>query len=586
MVLHPYGPDGGYAVKKKRVAVETTAEAYLTLLADRGIEYFFGNGGTDFPSIIEGLAKLRAEGRPCPIPILAPHEMLAVSMSHGYTMVTGRPQLVMVHVSVGTANSLIGLINANRLNVPMLFTAGRTPITESGMLGSRNVYIHWAQESFDQGAMVREFVKWDYELRNFEQLETVVDRALGISASHPRGPVYLVLPREVLAAPQKEFSYWEEPRTTRPARLFPDLDAIGAAAKMLAEASHPVLHVGMMGSDPEAVPELIALAELGAFPVVEDRFREFVNFPSNHPLHQGYALWEHFPKADAILTIESTVPWIPSQVQPRPETRFIQLAVDPNFSRYPIRGFPVDLSIQSESAPALAALREALRPLMASRETEIAERRESLEKSHAAQRAQWREEAENASTSNPIEYVWLARCINDALGEDDILVNEYDMVGTQLTRTRPGTYFDHPPAAGLGWGFGAALGAKLAAKDQTVVATLGDGSYVFSNPAACHFASNAHGIPVLVVVFNNRTWGSVKRNARAIYPDGWAVGQDDFPFTALEPSPDFEKICEACGGYGERVEAPEQIKPALERALHAVRVEGRQALLNVICARP
>ena len=201
MVLRLYGPDGGCTVEKKRVAVETTAEAYLTLLADRGIEYFFGNGGTDFPSIIEGLAKLRADGKPCPIPILAPHEIIAMSMSHGYTMVTGRPQLVMVHVSVGTANSIIGLINANRLNIPILFTAGRTPITESGMLGSRNVYIHWAQESFDQGAMVREFVKWDYELRNFEQLETVVDRALGIATSHPRGPVYLVLPREVLATP-------------------------------------------------------------------------------------------------------------------------------------------------------------------------------------------------------------------------------------------------------------------------------------------------------------------------------------------------------------------------------------------------
>lgn len=234
--------------------------------------------------------------------------MIAMSMSHGYTMVTGRPQLVMVHVSVGTANSIIGLINANRLNIPILFTAGRTPITESGMLGSRNVYIHWAQESFDQGAMVREFVKWDYELRNFEQLETVVDRALGIATSHPRGPVYLVLPREVLATPQTEFSYWEKPRTTRPARLFPDIDAINRAAKMLAGASHPILHAGMMGREPEAVPELIALAEMGAFPVVEDRFREFVNFPTNHPLHQGYALWEHFPKADTILTIESTVP--------------------------------------------------------------------------------------------------------------------------------------------------------------------------------------------------------------------------------------------------------------------------------------
>src|SRR5260370_40395463 len=98
-------------------------------------------------------------------------------MAHGYAMVTGRPQAVMVHVIVGTANALGGVINAARGNVPMLFTAGRTPLSEAGFPGSRERQIHWAQESCDQGAIVREFVKWDYELRNFAQLETPVDRA-------------------------------------------------------------------------------------------------------------------------------------------------------------------------------------------------------------------------------------------------------------------------------------------------------------------------------------------------------------------------------------------------------------------------
>ncbi|MFC1492248.1 thiamine pyrophosphate-dependent enzyme [Nitrospinota bacterium] len=172
------------------------------------------------------------------------------------------------------------------------------------------------------------------------------------------------------------------------------------------------------------------------------------------------------------------------------------------------------------------------------------------------------------------------------MNEDDIIVRDYTLDAIQVERTVPGSFFDHPPVAGLGWGFGAALGAKLASPEKTVVATMGDGSFIFSNPVACHWAARAHNLPVLVVVFNNRTWGSVKRNVRALYPDGWAVGQDDFPFTSLEPSPPFEKICEAHGGYGEWVEAPEEIKPALERALHAVREEGRQALLNVICKKP
>ena len=143
----------------------TVAEALLELLASRGIKYFFGNSGTDFAPIIEAFAKRQAQGKDRPVPLTVPHEIPAVAMAHGYTMSTGRPQAVMVHVIVGTANALGGIINAARARVPMLFLAGRTPVTEKGHHGARDLGIHWAQESFDQGAMVREFVKWDYELR-------------------------------------------------------------------------------------------------------------------------------------------------------------------------------------------------------------------------------------------------------------------------------------------------------------------------------------------------------------------------------------------------------------------------------------
>src|SRR5262249_57112012 len=100
-------------------------------------------------------------------------------------MVTGRPQAVMVHVIVGAANALAGIINASRVGVPMLFTAGRNPITEAGMPRARNRPIHCAQESFDQAGLAREFVKWDYELRNSPQLQTVGGRPLALTSAHP-----------------------------------------------------------------------------------------------------------------------------------------------------------------------------------------------------------------------------------------------------------------------------------------------------------------------------------------------------------------------------------------------------------------
>ena len=169
----------------KRAAVESTAEAYLELLAARGIEYLFANAGTDFAPLIEAYAKRGAQGQTSPRPLTIPHETPAVAMAHGYTMVSGRPQAVMVHVIVGAGNAVGGIINAARCNVPMLFSAGRNPITEYGLPGSRDRHIHWAQESFDQAGMVREYVKWDYELRGFSQLETVVDRALTVAQAEP-----------------------------------------------------------------------------------------------------------------------------------------------------------------------------------------------------------------------------------------------------------------------------------------------------------------------------------------------------------------------------------------------------------------
>ena len=155
---------------QRTIPIENTAQGYLELLRDRGVKYFFGNAGTDFASLIDAFVKFSQEGKSEPRPITVPHEFVGVSMAHGYYMISGEPQVVMVHVIVGTANAAAAIMNAARANVPIIFTAGRTPFTEAGVMGSRDVAIHWAQESFDQGSLIREFVKWDYELKHFSQL--------------------------------------------------------------------------------------------------------------------------------------------------------------------------------------------------------------------------------------------------------------------------------------------------------------------------------------------------------------------------------------------------------------------------------
>ena len=584
MVLdHPSARRYPPSTMMKRATVESTADAYLELLAARGVEYFFANAGTDFAPLIEAYARRGAQGQASPRPITVPHEVPAVAMAHGYTMVSGRAQAVMVHVIVGAGNAAGGVINAARSNIPMLFSAGRNPITEAGNAGSRDRPIHWAQEAFDQAGMLREFVKWDYELKRFDQLETVVDRALTLAQSEPRGPVYLTLPREVLAERHDAIEYADPARAVVPAATLPDPAAVDEAAAMLGAARNPIIITKALGRDPAAVPVLVRLAETLGAPVF-DQFHTYVNFPQDHDLHGGFEAAPHLAEADLILVIESDVPWFPQMSRPKPETRVIHLGVDPLFSRYPVRGFPADLALAGTPRLALAALADAV--ARRADRAAVAERRQRWTAAGARRREAAAAKSRAVQADTPIDMLSLSRAIGELVDDRTIVVNEYDLDATQCTFTRPGSYFAAPPSGGLGWGLGAALGAKLAAPDHSVICCVGDGAYIFGSPTASHFVSRAYNLPVLFVVFNNRTWNAVKRAVQTYAQDGWAVRTDSMPLTALEPSPDYEMICRASGGHGEKVEDPAALADALRRGLRIVKEEKRQVVLNVICKKP
>ena len=570
--------------REMTVPVENTAQAYLELLRARGFEYFFGNAGTDFGPLVDAFAKFEAEGKDRPRPITVPHEFVAVSMAHGVTMCTGRPQVVMTHTIVGTANCAGALINAARANIPLFMTAGRTPLVESGLLGARDLYIHWAQEAYDQAGMIREFLKWDYELRNFVQLEAVVDRALSIATAEPQGIAYLTLPREVLAEPQTEFRLNAARADFRRERLQPEPGLLERAAALLAAAESPLLITTSSGRGQDAVEALVNLSETLAIPVVEFN-PTHVNFPSNHPHHLGFDPAPFLGRSDVILVVESDVPWFPSRMRVNPQARIIHVGVDPLFARYPIRTFPMELAIRGDAATTLTALASEVKRHGTTQDPRIGHRSAALRAEHDAQREAWRAAALSAQGDSPIDFDWLSRCIGEAMEDDTILVNEYDLRLTQVSRNRPGAFFSHSPAGCLGWGVGAALGARLAHPDRTVIATVGDGAYIFSVPTAAHWVSATYDLPILVVIFNNGCWGAVRKTTEGLFPKGWAAKTGVFPLSDLRPSPAYEKIVEAHGGYGERVEKPEDVRPALRRALKAVREEGRQAVLNVICKR-
>jgi acetolactate synthase-1/2/3 large subunit len=565
---------------QRRALGESTAEFYLELLAARGIRYFFGNGGTDFGPIVDAYAKRLSSEAPVPTPVTVPHEITAMAMAHGFTMVSGEPQVVMVHTIAGTANATGGLINAARAGVPMLFSAGRTPLTEGTAKGSRDGGIHWAQESFDQGSMVREWVKWDYELRHGADLEGVVDRALAITRSEPCAPVYLTLPREVLAEPLGDaVTYADRPRM-QASQTAPSPDSLDAAARALAAARRPLLITRSAGRDSSAVQHLVRLCEHLGMAVFEPG-PTHMNFPVGHDLHQGGDASSVLESADVIVVVEADVPWQPKRARPNPDAVVIGIAADPLYSRYPVRGFPTHINLAGDVALSLRMLADRL-----ATETldsgQVRTRTGEWAARHQKIRADADARAEAGRTRTPLDKAWVSHCMEQLRDADTVILNEIGLDPSQFLLEQPGSFFTVSQAGVLGFGIGAALGAKLAAPEKTIVSCVGDGSYMFGVPSAAHWAARRYNLPVLLIVWNNAKWSAVESATRNVYPEGWAARTKSFPFSDLSPALAFEHDVEAAGGFGERVESPDQVMGALERALHAVRTEGRLALLNMI----
>src|SRR5438132_8373013 len=447
------------------------AQAYIARLGERGIDYVFANAGTDFAPIVEALS--HATAAKAPRFITVPHENVAMAMAHGYYRIAGKPAAVMVHVTVGTANAINGVINAARDNVPVLLAAGRTPLTETGSIASRNRPIHWGQESFDQGGMLREYVKWDYELRAGQPVDAVVDRALDIAMSEPRGPVYVTLPREVLSAPDVK------PRrdTVRPLGTTapePARAAIEQAASLIAKAEFPLIVTSSSGRVPAAVGALAALAEQFALPVVQAEPRD-LNLPTDHPMHLGYDVGAFLAKADVVIVIDSVVPWMPRNHQPRKDAKVIHISADPLETRYPFRELEADLLVAGSSLAAMTMLRETLADAMEGKKTAIERRRKALAAARDEIDAKRHKLIETVKDQTPIHPAWLAACINQVKSEDAIVISELGAPLPVLQLTKPLSFMGGLLSGGLGFG----LGAKLAAPEREVIVTVGDGTYMF-----------------------------------------------------------------------------------------------------------
>jgi amino acid adenylation domain-containing protein len=567
--------------------VENVSDAFVELLNSLAVDYIFINPGSDSAPILESIAKFKDLGHRTPELVLCLHESVALAAAHGYFMVSGRPQIVFVHVDVGTLNLGANLHNAQRGRAGVVICAGRTPYTVEGDLpGGRNRRMHWMQEQFNQSGIVQGYVKWHYELSRADNLWVAGQRAFQIAGTEPAGPVYLTFPREVLLdkAPTPSLNPGNPGTISSPAA---DPNSLSQAAQWLIEARSPLVLVSYSGRNPNAVSALVRLAETLGVPVVETRYR--VNFPSTHPLHLGYSLSPALEKADCILIIDHDVPWVPAQMRPQTSCRTIHIDSDPLKRDIPIWGFSVDLAIHADSVQAMTALNEEVtRRITPADRMRIETRRRSVGVEHHAQTARWSQRAHSLSSRRPIAPEWAAFCLNEIVDENTLIVGEAAsntlVLWNYLQLDSPGSYYESL-GSGLGWGLGAALGAKMAAPAKTVICVLGDGAWMFATPIASYWASQQNKSPFLTVIFNNEEYYSTTEAILTTAPAGYAKKNGTYPACDLPEAGMYTRVAESIGLWARTVEDPASLPAVLREGLDQVR-RGRSALVNIRVSSP
>ena len=556
---------------------ETAAAVLLQSLATHGVEYMFSNFGTDHTPIIEARARLEAKGLGDTLPevVLCQHEFVAISAAHGYASVTGRPQAVLVHVDVGTQNLGAAMHNAHRATVPIFIISGLAPVTDSGFPGSRDHVVHYSQDVFDQPGILREYLRWESEFRPPADPDALVARGLQRSRAEPPGPTFLTATREALETPANTTTADRSIRTPR--LTTPTEDGIRRIVDLLEAAEHPLLITGNYRGEQSAIVEFAESAGVG----VVEHSPVRLSFPRDHAQHVGFDPSERFDQADLVLVAATDVPWVPANGSPSEETTVVQIDPTPTKPTYPHWDFQIDETIPASPDATFRAvtsrLAEGIGDTGRAAWTTVAEGR----------RASLASDLESDYDAGKLTPAVLTDLLNDIVDESTIVVEDAvtsnGPIMNYLELTEPGS-FHRKGGAGLGFGGGAGIGAKLANPDGLVMSLTGDGSYIFAHPSATAWLSKNADAPTLTVVYNNAGWNAVRAATAAEHPDGHAVDAG-VPESQFDTIPDLSAPAQVVDAYSQTVETVEEVSVALDEALEAIE-NGKPAVLDVRLDKP
>jgi acetolactate synthase I/II/III large subunit len=559
-------------MKQKADGGEAIVEAFRKL----GVEYILSSPGTEWAPVWEAMAKQIHRRQSGPKLLDVWHETLAVDIAAGYTLVTGRMQGVLLHAGSGLLQGAMGIHGAFVAGVPMVvisgesMTYGEQPEFDPGAQWINNLSIVGGTTS-----LVDSIVKYASVAGSAHTLYESVIRAGELAQRQPTGPTYLSVSTETL---MDGWTPPANPRTVPPApRTLTAPEDIEKLAAQISKAKHPVVLTEGAGQEVETYDALVALCDKFALPVVEKAGALFANFPKDHPLYQGIDIKPFWNDMDLAIVVRARVPWYPPSSRP-PKAAVAMVDEAPHNTAMVYQSHQADMYLEGNVAQTLRDLANTARAdkaIVEARRKELATAHDALIEKRNAQQAA-------ARKKTPIDPAWLCASLNAVMPDDAIYIDE---VTTHTAALRQHLVWNKPQSlftrqGGLGQGLGLSLGIKLAKPERQVVTLIGDGAFLYNPALGSLGAARDYNLPTMAVVFNNKKYAAMQGMHLKMYPDGIAAETDVYHGTHINP-PNFVKVAESVGGYGEQVTDPEALQDALRRGLEANR-SGNPAIIDVV----
>lgn len=556
-------------------------EATLDTFRQLGVDYILSSPGSEWSPVWEAMARQTENNAPGPKFLDCWHETLAVDMALGYTAVTGRMQAVLLHAGVGLVHGSMALLTATKAELPVLVLSGES--TTYGEDPAIPVEPQWYGGVSEGGAhrFVAPLVKYATHAAHGATLVQTVARAGEIAQRVPRGPAYVNVALEALLAD------WRKPDVDRPRppapRTQPLAEDVEAAAARLRAARNPVIVTEAAGRDPAGFEALSALARDLAIPVMAVRGAPYTNLARDHEMWMGYADATLFADADLILAVEARTPFNPPSARPGIGA-IVVIGESPLKTHLGYQALHADQYLEGDCARALDMLRAAA--LRGADNDAIARRRARWRARHDALLTQLAAEEDKALAASGIDAVALAAVAGRSLPADAIVCDEtithMPVMRAHLPLNAPQSFFRITGGA-LGQGVGVALGVKLAAPQRPVALFVGDGSFLYNPIIQGLGAAKAHGLPIIIVVCNNRRYEAM-RKGHVIYYAGGVADTTRFHHGVEIEGPEYQDLGTHFGFFGAKARTPDELARAFADAL-AANAQGRTAILNVEMTR-